>query len=63
MNKPMTRRATYNVTPKRRDMLERLAVQTSVKVKRTVKWTEIVSHAIDYYAEDSAKDIVHKIQE
>lgn len=63
MNKPVIKRATYNVTSKRRDMLEKLAVQTSVKVKRTVKWTEIVSHAIDYYAEDSAKDIIYKLKE
>ncbi|MFC1098349.1 hypothetical protein ACFGZK_10845 [Pasteurella multocida] len=63
MNKPAIKRATYNVTSKRRDMLEKLAVQTSVKVKRTVKWTEIVSHAIDYYAEDSAKDIIYKLKE
>lgn len=63
MNKPVIKRTTYNVTSKRRDMLEKLAVQTSVKVKRTVKWTEIVSHAIDYYAEDSAKDIIYKLKE
>lgn len=60
MVKSANKRTTYNVTQQRKDKLERLAIQTSNKIKRTVKWTEIVSHAIDYYAEDSAQDIAHK---
>lgn len=63
MSKSIYKRATYNVTPERREKLEKLAIQTSIKVKRTVKWTELVSHAIDYYADDSAKDIEHKRNE
>lgn len=62
MDKKIQKRVTYNVTPERRERLEKLAIQTSIKVKRTVKWTELVSHAIDYYAADSAKDIEHKIK-
>ncbi|MFZ7175061.1 hypothetical protein ACLSYX_09630 [[Pasteurella] aerogenes] len=60
MKKEVEKRSTYNVTPERRRRLEALAVRASSKANRIVKWTEIVSHAIDYYAEDSIQDILHK---
>ncbi|MDG6882802.1 Uncharacterised protein [Phocoenobacter uteri] len=59
--KKEAKRTTYNVTKKRKDRLEMLAIRASIKANRTIKWTEIVSHAIDYYAEDSVADIVHKL--
>lgn len=62
MKKEIEKRSTYNVTPERRLKLEALAVRASSKAHRIIKWTEIVSHAIDYCAEDSVQDILHKIK-
>lgn len=62
MKEEIKKRSTYNVTPERRQKLEALAVRASLKANRIIKWTEIVGHAIDYYAEDSVQDILHKIK-
>ncbi|WMT17216.1 hypothetical protein [Serratia fonticola] len=56
----MAKRATYNVTEERKLRLERLAIDTSVKIGKTVTWTEIIGFLIDNYAKDAADDLTAK---
>ena len=56
----MAKRATYNVTEERKLRLERLAIVTSVKIGKTVTWTEIIGFLIDNYAKDAADDLTAK---
>ncbi len=56
----MAKRATYNVTEERKLRLERLAINASVKLGKTVTWTEILSYMIDNYAKDATDDLTSK---
>ncbi|WOB89103.1 hypothetical protein P3L44_10165 [Providencia sp. PROV175] len=42
----MSKRATYNVTESRKIKLERLAINASVKLERTVTWTELLTYKL-----------------
>ncbi|EEJ5179764.1 hypothetical protein GQI21_000113 [Salmonella enterica] len=54
----MAKRTTYNVTEKRKMKLERLAINASVKLGKTITWTEILGYLIDNYAKDAADDLM-----
>jgi len=54
----MAKRATYNVTEERKLKLERLAIDASVKLGKTVTWTELMGLLIDGYAKDAADDLI-----
>lgn len=56
----MAKRATYNVTEERKLRLERLAIDASVKLGKTVTWTEIIGFLVDNYAKDAADDLIAK---
>lgn len=51
------KRATYNVDLEKKLMIERLAINVSLKVGRTVKWTDIMEHLIVCYAKEAADDL------
>ena len=56
----MGKRTTYNVTEERKLRLERLAIDASVKVGKTITWSELVSALIDKYAKEAAEDLIEK---
>ena len=54
----MAKRTTYNVTEERNMKLERLAINASVKLGKTITWTEILGYLIDNYSKDAAEDLM-----
>ncbi|EKO1560091.1 hypothetical protein PZO73_004755 [Salmonella enterica] len=54
----MAKRTTYNVTEERKMKLERLAINASVKLGKTIAWTEILGYLIDNYSKDAAEDLM-----
>ena len=54
----MAKRTTYNVTEERKMKLERLAINASVKLGKTITWTEILGYRIDNYSKDAAEDLM-----
>ena len=54
----MAKRTTYNVTEERKMRLERLAINASVKLGKTITWTEILGYLIDNYSKDAAEDLM-----
>lgn len=54
----MVKRTTYNVTEERKMKLERLAINASVKLGKTITWTEILGYLIDNYSKDAAEDLM-----
>lgn len=54
----MAKRTTYNVTEERKMKLERLAINASVKLGKTITWTEILGYLIDNYSKDAAENIM-----
>ena len=54
----MAKRTTYNVTEERTMKLERLAINASVKLGKTITWTEILGYLIDNYSKDAAEDLM-----
>ncbi|EOD1046811.1 MULTISPECIES: hypothetical protein [Enterobacteriaceae] len=58
----MAKRTTYNVTEERKMQLERLAINASVKLGKTITWTEILGFLVDNYAKDAAEDLISQEQ-
>ncbi|MBJ8882429.1 hypothetical protein [Citrobacter freundii] len=58
----MAKRTTYNVTEERKMQLERLAINASVKLSKTITWTEILGFLVDNYAKDAAEDLISQEQ-
>lgn len=54
----MAKRTTYNVKEERKMKLERLAINASVKLGKTITWTEILGYLIDNYSKDAAEDLM-----
>ena len=54
----MAKRTTYNVTEERKMKLERLTINASVKLGKTITWTEILGYLIDNYSKDAAEDLM-----
>ena len=46
-------RATYNVKLDKKLKIERLAMEASLKVGRTVKWTEIMDTLVNEFGKDA----------
>lgn len=56
----MANRTTYNVKTEQKIKLERLAIEASVKLNRSVKWTEIMEVLIKELAKDAQQIIIHR---
>ena len=54
----MAKRTTYNVTEEGKMKLERLAINASVKLGKTITLTEILGYLIDNYSKDAAEDLM-----
>ena len=53
-------RATYNVKLDKKLKIERLAMEASLKVGRTVNWTEIMDTLVNEFGKDAQEMIIHK---
>ena len=58
----MAERITYNVKIDQKLKLERLAIEASVKIGRSVKWTELMETLIQELAKDAQEIIIHREQ-
>lgn len=56
----MKERATYNIKIDKKMKIERLAIEASQKVGRTVKWTEIMEVLVDEFGKDAQAMIIHR---
>lgn len=54
------KRTTLAVTIERKLMLERLAIDASLKAGRQISWTDIVNYMIDNQAKEATKDLIEK---
>lgn len=54
------KRTTYTLAESKKIKIERLAIDASGKVGRTIKWTEIMSYLVDNYAKEATEDIISK---
>ena len=61
----MARMATtsYNIKVDKKMKIERLAIEASQKVGRTVKWTEIMEVLVDEFGKDAQAMIIHREQQ
>lgn len=61
----MTRMGTtsYNIKVDKKMKIERLAIEASQKIGRTVKWTEIMEVLVDEFGKDAQAMIIHREQE
>ncbi|WP_392565051.1 hypothetical protein RHO13_13180 (plasmid) [Orbus wheelerorum] len=46
-------RSTYNIKTEKKLKLERMAIDISSEVKKTIKWTDIMEVLIDKYSKDA----------
>ena len=53
-------RATYNVKLDKKLKIERLAMEASLKVGRTVKWTDKHDTRVNETEKDAQEKIIHK---
>lgn len=54
------KRTSLAVTIERKLMLERLAIDSSMKAGRQISWTDIVNYMIDNHSKDAVKDLIEK---
>lgn len=61
----MTRMGTtsYNIKVDKKMKIERLAIEASQKIGRTVKWTEVMEVLVDEFGKDAQAMIIHREQE
>lgn len=58
----MKERTTYNIKMDKKMKLERLAMEASFKVGRTVKWTELMEILVSEFGKDAQEMLVHQEQ-
>jgi len=51
-------RSTYNIKTEKKLKLERMAIDVSSEVKKTVKWTDIMEILVDKYSKDACDYII-----
>ncbi|EBS2330126.1 hypothetical protein DPT14_04105 [Salmonella enterica subsp. enterica serovar Telelkebir] len=54
------KRTTYTLAESKKIKIERLAIDASTKLGKTIKWTDIMSYLIDNYAKEATEDIISK---
>lgn len=61
----MTRMGTtsYNIKVDKKIKIERLAIEASQKIGRTVKWTEVMEVLVDEFGKDAQAMIIHREKE
>lgn len=56
-------RATYNIKIEKKLKMERLAIEASLKIGRTIKWTELMDVLITEFSKDAQEMIIHREKE
>lgn len=56
-------RATYNIKMEKKLKMERLAIEASLKIGRTIKWTELMDVLITEFSKDAQEMIIHREKE
>lgn len=59
----VNQRATYNIKLDKKLKIERLAIDASQKIGRTVKWTELMDVLITEFSKDAQEMIIHREKE
>ena len=54
---------SYNIKVDKKMKIERLAIEASQKIGRTVKWTEVMEVLVDEFGKDAQAMIIHREQE
>ena len=54
---------SYNIKVDKKMKIERLAIEASQKVGRTVKWTEVMEVLVDEFGKDAQAMIIHREQQ
>ncbi|ULJ60611.1 hypothetical protein [Wielerella bovis] len=58
----MTTRSTtsYNIKIDKKMKIERLAMEASLKVGRTIKWTELMDILVTEFGKDAQQMLIHR---
>jgi len=59
----INQRATYNIKLDKKLKIERLAIDASQKIGRTVKWTELMDVLVTEFSKDAQEMIIHREKE
>ncbi len=51
---------TYNIKIDRKQKIERLAIEASQKIGRSVKWTELMDILVTEFGKDAQSHLIHK---
>lgn len=51
---------SYNIKLEKKLKIERLAMETGLKIGRNVKWTEVMGVLVDQFAKDAVSYIEHQ---
>ena len=54
---------TYNIKLDKKMRVERLAMEASLKIGRTIKWTELMDVLITEFSKDAQEMIIHREKE
>lgn len=54
---------TYNIKLDKKMKIERLAMEASLKIGRTVKWTELMELLINEFGKDAQEMLIHRARE
>ena len=58
-----TNTTTYNIKLDKKMRVERLAMEASLKIGRTIKWTELMDVLITEFSKDAQEIIIHREKE
>ena len=59
----INQRATYNIKLDKKLKIERLAIDASQKIGRTVKWTELMDVLVTEFSKDAQEMIIYREKE
>ncbi|AZR59800.1 hypothetical protein [Eikenella corrodens] len=54
---------SYNIKIDKKLKIERLAMEASLKVGRTIKWTELMDILVTEFGKDAQEMLIHREQE
>lgn len=58
-----TNTTTYNIKLDKKMRVERLSMEASLKIGRTIKWTELMDVLITEFSKDAQEMIIHREKE
>lgn len=51
---------SYNIKLDKKMKIERLAMEASLKIGRTIKWTELMEILVDEFGKDAQEMLIHR---